>query len=344
MNTIQSRIMRKIALTLATMVLCTVASAQNIKHSFMGMSLGEKITIEGVTSAMGPDAVLNEATDNFFDFANVSYLGIDWTNAIVGLDKNSVLRGIAFTKNFSSLEQTKEFFEEFRSSIPYKLEPYPLIESAYASINDDVEVLYTMDDEHFSVSLSFFAAGYLPDLLGYLLESIYQVKSPLQTNFLGLTIGDKVTEANLIRAVGNSGSYIGKEIEAGLITYSFSRLSFGGRQWDNGEFVTSDDGTFILFNVSTSFDDSRWNKSQRREADQLYENTKASLVKKYGDVNETSEDGKKSFVIAGENLMTIRLSNERLQSRGGAYRRYVQLSYMRIDLVAAQRAKSENEF
>lgn len=80
-----------------------------------------------------------------------------------------------------------------------------------------------------------------------------------------------------------------------------------------------------------------------KQAQSTYNYYRQKLNDKYGEKEETESDNGKRTTFIGKNDMAVIVSNERSQSKGGAFRRYVSLDYIQTEYFNQQTNKSDDE-
>ena len=172
--------------------------------------------------------------------------------------------------------------------------------------------------------------------------SLATEKNPIQDTFFGLTMGDRITSAQIKSAVGSRGVFNKETRESNTIINLFTDVYFAGNKWEFANFICTSDGKFYWFNAYNSYSD--YSVDEGKDAKNQYEGLKRKLDEKYGAGNETTDnDGNLSTTYLGSNDMAIVISNERSKSLGGAYLRYVKIEYINLILYKNQTAENDDE-
>lgn len=165
----------------------------------------------------------------------------------------------------------------------------------------------------------------------------------IQDTFFGMKMGSKQTVSSIKVAVGYRGTYSDEEYNAGGKELIFADITFAGNTWDYGVFYLTEEGSFYELKVYNSMKDGYSNDDERKDAQNIYDNYKKKLSDKYGESNEKDAEDGKYVIWLGGNKMGVMVSNERNQSKGGDYRRYVSIDYVQLEIYNKLTQKSDDE-
>lgn len=353
--------MRRIIFTICFTFITAISLAQqkNLPEEFFGLKFCEKYTPEQLKDAMNNNGVYLEIDNSKpydingiqylrYGFQDVTYEGRTYPLLILMTNTSGALSMVVFclpndnptsvaidsTYNVIKSELSKDY-----ELSTFPVQDHPEIERMLA-INNGVTLRldkYTKDGQITAVEISYFS------LLSNLMEAIESERPEIQDSFFGMKMGSTQTRLTIDRAVGYKGKWLNEEYISNGKVIIFKDVSFAGRTWDFANFYLTEGGVLYEVKFSISLEDYGSYSDEWKQAQSTYNYYRQKLNDKYGEKEETESDNGKHTTFIGKNDMAVIVSNERSQSKGGAFRRYVSLDYIQTEYFNQQTNKSDDE-
>ena len=354
-------IMRRIIFTICFTFITAISLAQqkNLPEEFFGLKFCEKYTPEQRKDAMNNNGVYLEIDNSKpydingiqylrYGFQNVTYEGRTYPLLILITNTSGTLSVVVFflpndnptsvaidsTYNVIKSELSKDY-----ELSTFPVQDHPEIERMLA-INNGVTLRldkYTEDGQITGIEISYFS------LLSNLMEAIESERPEIQDSFFGMKMGSTQTRLAIDRAVGYKGKWLDEEYISNGKVIIFKDVSFAGRTWDFANFYLTESGVLYEVKFNISLEDYGSYSDEWKQAQSTYNYYRQKLNDKYGEKEETESDNGKYTTFIGKNDMAVIVSNERSQSKGGSYRRYVSLDYIQTEYFNQQTNKSDDE-
>ena len=354
-------IMRRIIFTICFTFITAISLAQqkNLPEEFFGLKFCEKYTPEQLKDAMNNNGVYLEIdTSKPYDingiqylrygFQNVTYEGRTYPLLILITNTSGTLSMVSFcilndNTNSTAIDSTynaikSELSKDYELTY-YPVQDHPEIERMIA-INNGVTLRLDKskeNDQTKSIEIS-----YVSLLASFMGE--YESELPeIQDSFFGMKMGSTQTRLTIDRAVGYKGKWLDEEYISNGKVIIFKDVSFAGRTWDFANFYLTESGVLYEVKFNISLEDYGSYSDEWKQAQSTYNYYRQKLNDKYGEKEETESDNGKYTTFIGKNDMAVMVSNERSQSKGGSYRRYVSLDYIQTEYFNQQTNKSDDE-
>lgn len=355
--TVIRRIIFTICFTFITAV--SLAQQKDLPEEFFGLKFCEKYTPEQLKDAMKNNGTFFEIDNSVpyemngtqylrYGFRNVNYDGRGYPLLVLATNTSGALSLVNFyiSSNPDSPAMLDSTYNVIKSELSkdyeltyYPVQDHPEIERMVA-INNGVTLRLdkcTEDGQITAIGISYFS------LLSNLMEAIESERPEIQDSFFGMKMGSTQTLLTIDRAVGHKGKWLDEEYITNGKVIIFKDVSFAGRTWDFANFYLTKDGVLYEVKFNISLEDYGSYSDEWKQAQSTYNYYRQKLNDKYGEKEETESDNGKYTTFIGKNDMAVMVSNERSQSKGGSYRRYVSLDYIQTEYFNQQTNKSDDE-
>ncbi|MCM1502533.1 MAG: hypothetical protein NC115_07700 [Bacteroidales bacterium] len=338
--------MKKFIIICGILMFPIVAKAQHAKSdTFFGLRLGEKYSMEYIVSAIGENGTyvaldvetlkIGEIDCSYSFFKDVRYNGRTYPSMIlIFMPSGGELVAVNFTVKAEAIDESQamsEIYEELKGELSksYEMSYFPVSE------RPEVERLESISDDGLMVRFDKYTNDGVITQINVMYISLKASIAPnsslptLQDTFFGLKMGERQSVAGIKSALYNKGEFVEEEVDFYGKSILFKNVIFAGKKWDYATFSITEKGEFYNFYVYDSLDDLYL---ESKEAGQTYDLLKSRLDNKYGAAEEKDGGDSKNAVYYGNNNRLLILSNERNESKGGSYRRFVGLKYIQTEV------------
>ncbi len=354
-------IMRKIIFIICFAFITTTALAQqkNLPEEFFGLKFCEKYTPEQLKDAMKNKGTYYEVDNSElyelngiqylrYGFKDVTYEGRTYPILLLMTNTSGVLSLVDFciTNDNASSTELDSTFNVIKSELSkvYELTCYPVQDhpevERYWAMNNGVILRvdkYTENGQINSIEISYVS------MVANFMGAFDAERPEIQDSFFGMKMGSTQTRSTIERAVGYKGRYINEEYKSNGKVITFNEVSFAGHTWEFANFYLTEGGILYETRFSISFEDYGSYSDEWKQAQSTYDFYRQKLNEKYGEKEETNSDEGKYTTFIGKNDMAVIISNERSQSKGGLFRRYVSLDYIQTEYFQQQSNKLDDE-
>ena len=353
--------MRKIIVTICLIFIAAISLAQqkNLPEEFFGLKFCEKYTPEQLKDAMKNNGTYFEIDNSEpydmngmqylrYGFQDVTYDGRKYPLLVLMTSLNGALSMVDFcipndSANSAALDSTYNVIRNELSK-DYELTSFPVQDhpeiERFFTINNGVTLRvdkYTENGQTNSIEISYVS------LLAGFIGAFESERPEIQDSFFGMKMGSTQTRSTIEKYVGYKGKYLNEEYISNGNTITFKDVSFAGRIWDFADFYLTEDGILYEARFNMSYEDYGSYSDEWKQAQSTYDYYRQKLNEKYGEKEESDSDEGKYTTFIGKNDMAVIVSNERGQSKGGSFRRYVSLDYIQTEYFKQQNNKSDNE-
>lgn len=347
--------MKKLFALLIVFIGVNSVNAQSLYH--FGLKLGDIVSEDMIVSRMSKYGTLCEIGQTEEDGIYTTYY---FQDVVVGENKYDIV-------SLQTLKDGKLFYVGYTFTDNSRADSRTL-DDIYKSISDTIAVKYNMLDLSDSTTqYSLFSMGTVPTVtLQRLIEDgndvsvelayisakdiVYEVFQnidfgypEIQDKFFGMKFGDIVSAYGIKNAMASKATFLEQQREGDGTLYVFKDAVFAGNLWDYGNIGVTSNSEFYYCSFYDSWPDGYSYEDERKDAMRSFENLKSRLDEKYGEVELESDDTRLFARYFGCNDVVLILSNKRAQSSGGAYRRYVELTYIHKGIIERQREVSNDE-
>lgn len=358
---IKMTIMRKFVFTICFTFIAAISMAQqkSLPEEFFGLKFCEKYTPEQLRDAMKNNGTYFEIDNSEpydmngiqylrYGFQDVTYGGRTYPLLVLMTNTNGVLSMVDFCipnggADSAALDSTYNVIKSELSK-DYELTSFPIQDhpevERFLAINNGVTLRldkYTENGQTNSIEISYVS------LLAGFMGAFESERPEIQDSFFGMKMGSTQTRSTIERYVGYRGKYLDEEYISNGKAIVFKDVSFAGRTWDFANFYLTEEGVLYEAKFSISLEDYGSYSDEWKQAQSTYDYYWQKLNEKYGEKEETDSDDGKYVTYIGKNDMAVIVSNERSQSKGGSFRRYVSLDYIQTEYFKQQNNKSDDE-
>lgn len=337
----------------------SMAQQQNLPEEFFGLKFGEQYTPEQMKNAIGANGTYFDIDNSEpfdmggtlylrYGFQNITYEGRTYPLLILMTHQDGTLTMVDFyipndSDNSAAIDSTynviKNELSKTYEMTSFPIQDHPEIERLLTISNGVTLRLdkYTENGQTSAIEISYLS-------LFANLREIFQSNRPeIQDSFYGMRMGTTQTRMAIEKAIGHKGQCLNEEYISNGKIITFKDISFAGRTWDFADFYLTEVGLLYEVKFSLSLNDYGSYSDEWKQAQSTYDYYKQKLDDKYGKTNETESDKGKYTTYLGKNDMAIIVSNERNQSKGGSFRRYVILDYIQTAIFNRQSDKTDEE-
>ncbi len=323
---------------------------------FFNIKIGESYTKEEIINRIGSNGVFVEKEKspeldyNFYSFNDVVYEGRHYHVMVVEtLPHDNSVVGVEFIlyldeETISPLRLNgifKEMSDSLRAVYPMRpfnnLDDLDSVSMIYVGESGPVLVLEKEYEEGIinCISLSYYDKEFF--------QSVFENndRPTIQDTFFGLRMGMTYTESQVRAILDKKGQYSSTETMPYGKSISYLNVIFAGQKWDMCVVDLTSKNEFYYFDCYNSF--KTYDGDEQKEAKDLYESIKSRLDAKYGEGGSINKENEKSTTYAGKNNVGVVVSEKKAKSKGGTYRKYVDIAYFKYDLYRNQVYKADQE-